>query len=181
MKVIGVVGSPRKNGNTAYLLEEVMKFLRGKYETEIIFLKDYDIKPCEGCHYCEENKRCVIEDDMQELYPKLKKADVIILSSPSFMGGVTSRLRAFMERTWFLRKGQLEGKIGTYIVVGRRKIGSTIDEIEEYLTRLKMTKIPGVIGYAFEKGDILKDKEALKEAQKLGKWILKLSEKLEVV
>ena len=71
---------------------------------------------------------------MQELYPKLKEADVIILSSPSYMGGVTSRLRAVIERTWYLRKGQLEGKIGTYIVVGRRKIGSAIDETEEYLT-----------------------------------------------
>jgi len=90
-------------------------------------------------------------------------------------GGVTSRLRAVMERTWHLRKGQLEGKIGTYIVVERRKIGSAIDEIEEYLTRLKMTKIPGVLGYAFEKGDILKDEEALKEV-KLGERILKLSE-----
>ncbi|MCD6470147.1 flavodoxin family protein, partial [Candidatus Bathyarchaeota archaeon] len=89
---------------------------------------------------------------------------------------VTSRLRAFMERTWFLRKGQLEGKIGTYIVVGRRKIGSAIEEIEEYFTRLKMTKIPGVLGYAFKKGDILNDEEALKEAQKLGERILKLSE-----
>jgi len=176
MKAVGIVGSPRKNGNTAYLLEEVMKSLRKKYETEIIFLKDYDIKPCEGCHYCEKNKRCVIEDDMQELYLKLKEADVVILCSPSYMGGVTSRLRAFMERTWPLRKGQLEGKIGTYIVVGRRKIGSTIEEIEEYLSRLKMTKIPGVLGYAFEKGEILKDEEALKEAQKLGERILKLSE-----
>ena len=73
MKVVGVVGSPRKNGNTAYLLEEVMKILREKCETEIIFLKDYDIKPCEGCRCCEENEGCIIEDDMQELYPKLKK------------------------------------------------------------------------------------------------------------
>jgi len=176
MKVVGIVGSPRKNGNTVHLLKEVMKVLRRKYETEIIFLKDYNIKPCEGCCYCEENKQCIIEDDMQKLYPKLKEADVIILSSPSYMGGVTSRLRAFMERTWFLRKGQLEGKIGAYIVVGRRKIGSTIEEIEEYLSRLKMTKIPGVLGYAFEKGDILNDEEALKEAQKLGERILKLLE-----
>ena len=176
MKVVGVVGSPHKNGNTAHLLEKVMKVLRRKYETEIIFLKDYNIKPCEGCLYCEENKQCIIKDDMQKLYPKLKEADVIILSSPSYMGGVTSRLRAFMERTWFLRKGQLEGKIGTYIVVGRRKIGSTIEEIEEYLSRLKMTKIPGVLGYAFKKGDILNDEEALKEAQKLGERILKLLE-----
>jgi len=95
------------------------------------------------------------------------------------MGGVTSRLRAFMERTWPLRKGQLEGKIGTYIVVGRRKIGSTISEMREYLSRLKMTIIPGVLGYAFEKGDILKDEEALKEARRLGERILKLSESSE--
>jgi len=121
-------------GTLRIYLRRLWKFLREKYETEIIFLKDYDIKLCEGCHYCEENKRCIIGGDMQELYPKLKKSDVIILSSPSYMGGVTSRLRAFMERTWHLRKGQLEGKIGTYIVVGRRKIGSTTDEIEEYLT-----------------------------------------------
>ena len=179
MKAIGIIGSPRKNGNTAYLLKEVMKVLRKKYETEIIFLKDYDIKPCEGCFYCEKNEGCIIEDDMQELYPKLKEADVIILSSPSYMGGVTSRLRAFMERTWPLRKGQLEGKIGTYIVVGRRKIGSAISEMREYLSRLKMTIIPGVLGYAFEKGDILKDEEALKEAQRLGERILKLSESSE--
>ncbi|RLE70557.1 MAG: flavodoxin family protein, partial [Thermoprotei archaeon] len=56
MKAIGVVGSPHKNGNTVYLLKEVMKVLRKKYETEIIFLKDYDIKPCEGCFYCEKNE-----------------------------------------------------------------------------------------------------------------------------
>jgi len=173
MKAIGIVGSPHKDGNTAYLLEKTLKVLREKFETETIFLKDYEIKPCEGCNYCEENGKCIINDDMQKLYPKLEEADVIILSSPSYMGGVTSRVRAFMERTWYLRKGQLEGKIGTYIVVGRRKIGSTVNEMEEYLSRLRLNKIPGVLGYAFQKGDILKDKEALKEAQKLGEQILK--------
>jgi len=94
----------------------ISKLLEGLIHVEI------NIKPCEGCHYCEENKRCIIEDDVQELYPKLKKADVTILSSPSYVGGVTSRLRAVMERTWHLRKGQLGGKIGTYIVVGRKKL-----------------------------------------------------------
>ena len=73
MKVIGVVGSPRKNGNTAYLLEEVMKILREKCETEIIFLKDYDIKPCEGCRCCEENEGCIIENVCKSCIPNLRK------------------------------------------------------------------------------------------------------------
>jgi multimeric flavodoxin WrbA len=99
MKAIGIVSSPHKDGNTAYLLEKTLKVLREKFETETIFLKDYEIKPCEGCYYYEENGKCIINDDMQKLYPKFEDADVIILSSPSYMGGVTSRVRAFMERT----------------------------------------------------------------------------------
>jgi len=87
MKAIGIVGSPRKDGNTAYLMEKLLKVLEEKLETETIFLKDHEIKPCEGCHYCEEKGRCKIEDDMQKLYPKLEEADVIILASPSHMGG----------------------------------------------------------------------------------------------
>ena len=174
MKALGIVGSPRKDGNTVYLLREVFKVLSGKFEVETVFLKDYVIKPCEGCCYCEESGKCVLEDDMQKLCLKLREADVVILSSPSYMGGVTSHLKAFMERTWYLRKGQLEGKIGTYIVVGRRRIGVAVNEIEEYLSRLGMVKIPGVSGYAFKKGEILEDREALKEAKRLGKQILRL-------
>lgn len=113
---------------------------------------------------------------MQELYPKLKEADVIILASPVYMGGVTSRLRAFMERTWPLRKGQMANKIGTSIVVGRKKIESTVNEMNEYLDRLKVIKVPGCSGYAFHKGDILKNKKAIKEAQKLGKQLSELVE-----
>jgi len=82
-----------------------------------------------------------------------------------------------MERTWYLRKGQLENKIGTSIVVGRRTIGSSVNEMNEYLDRLKVIRVPGCLGYAFQKGDILKDEETLKETQRLGKQILELIKK----
>ncbi|MHA1344054.1 MAG: flavodoxin family protein, partial [Promethearchaeota archaeon] len=114
----------------------------------------------------------IIEDDMQELYNKLRDANVIILSTPVFMGGITSRLKAFMERTWHLRRGQLKGKIGTYIVVGRRDIGSAINEIEEYLSRLKVIKISGILGYGFKENDIKNDSEALKNAESLSNQII---------
>ena len=73
-----------------------------------------------------------------------------------------------------LGKVSLKEKIGTYIVVGRRRIGVAVNEIEEYLSRLGMVKIPGVSGYAFKKGEILEDREALKEAKRLGRQILRL-------
>ncbi|RJS84560.1 flavodoxin family protein [Candidatus Bathyarchaeota archaeon] len=177
MKALGVVGSPNKDGNTAYLLKYMFKKLSCKLETEIIYLKDLEIKPCDGCWCCESDGECIIEDDMKMLYPKLLMTDVIVLSSPSYMGGVTSRLRAFMERTWHLRKGQLSNKIGTYIVVGRRKICSAVIEMEEYLERMRMIKITGVVGYAFKKGEIKKDKEAFRDADKTVEQILRVISK----
>ncbi len=171
MKVLGIVGSPRKDGNSAYLLDLLSEELDDSFETEIIYLKDYDINPCKECYYCAKNDNCVIDDGMQQIYPKLKDADVIILSSPVFMGGVTSRLRAFMERTWHLRKGQLAGKLGSYILVGRRDMGAACHEMEEFLSRLQVYKLPGVIGYGLHKDDVKEDEEALKGISALTKQI----------
>ncbi|MHA1275105.1 MAG: flavodoxin family protein [Promethearchaeota archaeon] len=174
MKAIGIIGSPRKDGNSSYLLKKVLSQIEDVFDTEIIYLRDLNINPCNECYYCTKEESCIIEDDMQEIYNKLKATDVLIITSPVFMGGVTSRLRAFMERTWHLRRGQLKGKYGTWIVVGRRNLGSSCNEIEQYLSILKMKKIPGIFGYALKPGEIENDKEALKGAEMLGKTILDL-------
>ena len=64
MKALGFIGSPRKDGNTAYLLKKTLGVLEeGDVETETIFLKDYKINPCEDCsEYCEKHNKCKIED-----------------------------------------------------------------------------------------------------------------------
>jgi len=174
MKALGIIASPRKDGNSAYLLEQVLRQLRGHLETETVALRDYAIGSCEGCHRCGEEGRCVLEDGMQALYPKIRSADVMILSSPVYMGDVTSRLRAFMERTWPLRKGQLAGKVGTFIVVGRRKLGATAYAMEDYLARLGAIRVPGICGYAFHPGEILDDDEAVRATERLAGAILGL-------
>jgi multimeric flavodoxin WrbA len=176
-KAIGIIGSPRKNGNTAILTNKLLELLKNSFKIEKIFLKDYNINPCKECYYCTENEECSIKDDMQILYPKLKETQVIILSSPIFMGGITSYMKTFMERTWHLRKGQLKGKTGSYIIVGRRDIGSGKNEMEEYLSRLKVNKITGVLGFGFREGDVSTDEEALKDIQRLGNQIINLSRK----
>jgi multimeric flavodoxin WrbA len=175
-KVIGIIGSPRINGNTVFLMDKLLNMLKEGFETEKIYLKEHDISSCKECYYCMDNDECSIKDDMQSLYLKLKEALVIILASPIFMGGVTSYMRAFMERTWHLRKGQLQGKIGSYIIVGRRDLGAGINEMEEYLSRLNLNKIPGVFGFGFREGDVSKDEEALKNVQKLSNQIFSLNQ-----
>jgi multimeric flavodoxin WrbA len=176
---LGIIGSPRKDGNTAYLLKKTLGVLeKGNVETETIFLKDYRINPCGDCsEYCEKHNKCKIKDGMQEMSVKLRECDIIILASPTHMGGITSRMRAFMERTWPLRKGQLKDKIGTSIVGGRREIGVSVLEMSEYFDRMKIIKIPGILGYAFEKDDILEDQEAIKSSERLGDQLLNLIKK----
>ncbi|HUW34886.1 MAG TPA: flavodoxin family protein, partial [Planctomycetota bacterium] len=141
-----------------------------------IFLSDHNIQPCEGCHYCESSGVCRIEDDIPALSAKMKAADVIILATPSHMGGVTSRMQALMERTWPLRKGQMAGKVGACIVIGRRQIGTEVGVLDAYFSRLRILRVPGVLGYAFEAGRIVEDKEAISQTARLAddirRWLL---------
>ncbi|MFW6106871.1 MAG: flavodoxin family protein, partial [bacterium] len=130
-------------------------------------LADTEIRPCAGCHYCETKDACCVEDGMASLYPKLLEADVILLASPAYMGSIASRMQSFIERTWPLRKGQLAGKLASYIVTGRRRIGMATAVMEEYFTRLGVTKLPGVLGLAFEAGEVEQDREAVVQAERL--------------
>ena len=165
--VLGIAGSGRKQGNSAALLRRVLNGLNDEFKTELVFLADIEIHPCTGCHRCETKGTCCIEDGMAALYPKLLEADAILLASPAYMGGIASRMQAFMERTWPLRKGQLAGKLASYIVTGRRRIGMATGVMEEYFTRLGVTKLPGVLGLAFESGEVEQDREAVAQAERL--------------
>ena len=101
MKVIGVSGSPRKNGNTAYLVRAALTEME-KYDVEavLIHLCEYAIGDCRGCEGCRESYRCVVRDDMQKLYPLLDEADALILGSPTYFYDVTALMKAFLDRLY---------------------------------------------------------------------------------
>ena len=120
MKVLGLFGSPRRGGNTDLLLEKMLKGARSQgAEIERIFLSDWDISGCRECRSCEATGNCVVQDQMQEIYPKLLKANHIILASPIFFYGVTAqakrmidRCQALWARKYVLKKSSL-GEKGT--------------------------------------------------------------------
>ena len=85
MKVLGIYGSPRKNGNSDLLLQEALKGAQSLgAETQTIRSFDLKISGCHECGACDKTGVCVIKDDMDEIYPKLVESEVIILASPMF-------------------------------------------------------------------------------------------------
>lgn len=101
MKILGVIGSRRKNGNTAALVEEALNAAVGQgIETEMIYLSDYDFKSCNGCEGCRNSFNCIVNDDMQKIYPLIEEADGIILGSPTYFYNITSEMKAFIDRLY---------------------------------------------------------------------------------
>ena len=99
MKVLVVLGSPRKNGNTETLVNSLIDGARAAgAAAELIRLADYRIQPCVACGGCEKTGRCVIEDDMQDLYDKIDRADRLVIASPIYFYSVTAQTKAFIDR-----------------------------------------------------------------------------------
>ena len=100
MNIIGFVGSPRKEGNTAWIVNKILEGAKEQgAQTKVWCSSDLDIKPCKGCLACHQgNKGCVVNDDMQELYDALLQADALVLGSPVYMGQMTAQAKIFTDR-----------------------------------------------------------------------------------
>lgn len=106
-KVLIVMGSPRKGGNSATLAEQVAEGARAAgADVEVYRLHDMDIRPCRACDACHkgEKRACVVDDDMQVLYPKLREADALVIASPVYWFTVSAQTKLFMDR-WYALEG----------------------------------------------------------------------------
>jgi len=115
VKVAGIYGSPRKEGNSDLLLDSALRGAHEKgIEVERIYVRDLEISGCIECGACEKSGTCAIEDDMQDVYHLLDSADVIILCSPIFFYGLTSQVKALIDRcqAMWSRKKLSNGKSG---------------------------------------------------------------------
>jgi multimeric flavodoxin WrbA len=102
MKIIGFSASPRKEGNTAWAINQILEGAKEQgAETQAWYSSDLDIKPCQSCYGCKNGDRgCVINDDMQKLYDALTKADVLVFGSPIYMGQMSAQAKIFTDRLY---------------------------------------------------------------------------------
>lgn len=97
--VLGILGSPRRQGNTEILLDSALAGAVDKgAEVEKVLLSEMNISPCKEIYACLEAGRCAIQDDMQFLYEKLLSADHLIFASPIFFYGVTAQAKSMVDR-----------------------------------------------------------------------------------
>jgi len=101
-KIMAVIGSPRKGGNTEILTDKVIEGCRNKGEVEVekFFIMDKDIKYCDGCLTCVSpgERRCVIEDDMEEILERMERCDGFIFATPNHVRSVTAPMLNFLTR-----------------------------------------------------------------------------------
>jgi multimeric flavodoxin WrbA len=104
-KVVVLLGSPRKKGNSAILADRIAKGARAaEAKVETVFLHGLKIAPCNSCYACQKkgSKGCAIKDAMQDLYPKLLAADAWVIASPVYWFTMSAQTKLFMDRCFAL-------------------------------------------------------------------------------
>ncbi len=121
MDVLGICGSPHREGNSAYALRYALDIIAQEgIDTHYVALADSQIALCEGCFVCRSG-RCRHSDDMDAICETLLRCDGLILSSPVYMGLPTGQMKVFMDRTVRFRTAgsfQLAGRVGAGIACG---------------------------------------------------------------
>jgi multimeric flavodoxin WrbA len=175
MKVIGLVGSPRKNGNTDLLVSRILDGASANNNlAEKLYLYELDISPCVDCRGCKKgNFQCVIDDDMQMLYPKLESVDVIIFGTPLYWYGPTGKMKLMIDRLRpFIASKKLEGKKAILVTPSEEGPGACsylIGMFELSFKYLGIDLINKVLVKAYEKAEVREQTETLKRVFELGK------------
>lgn len=187
MKVVGLVCSPRKSGNTEILVREALAAVQeAGGETELITVAGKKIAGCDGCERCLSTGVCRIEDDMQYIYQALVSADGIIFGTPAYFANVSSQAKAVVDRTYcMLFTKKLRGKVAAGIVATYRIGGSQVmSYLDFFFVNQRMLTAGGAIGYGWAKGEVKQgpgawEPSALEEARAVGRSVVRLIGRLE--
>lgn len=179
-RILILKGSPRENGNSSILADEIGAGARAAgAETEMFVLHKMDIKPCDACDFCQGmgDGTCIVEDDMNILYPKIMAASAIVIASPIYWFTISAQTKLFIDR-WYA----LEGPEGSLLSGKRFGIALAYGDTDPYTSgainairtfqdifRYIGAELVGTVyGSASKSGEIQKQKKLLEEAFRLG-------------
>jgi len=182
--VLGILGSPRKGGNSEALLDRALEAARDAgAAVEKIYLCDLDVRGCLDCEACNPDGICQRDDDMQDLYPKILEAGAVLCATPIYYYHATGQMKCFVDRwcafhdsTWNLQAHlaeRLRGKrIGVLTVHGDpdpHAADAAIGMWSRYSEFAGFDFIGFADGVAADPGDIEKDTQTMHRAYELGR------------
>lgn len=130
-RIVVLVGSVRKGGNTDLLAQAFVEGAQKNHEVEVISVADYKVNPCVGCNSCftREGNQCCQNDDMPEIYEKLKKADILVVASPVYFYGISAQLKAMIDRLHTPMRNAFPIKKLALLLVGAASLPELFDSI----------------------------------------------------
>ncbi len=187
MKVVAFNGSPREDGNTHYLINNVLEILQQEgVETELIQLGGHKIKGCLACMKCFENKdkQCNTKNDIvNECIEKMVEADGIIIGSPTYFANVSTEVKALIDRAGLVsiaNDHMLKRKVGAAVVAVRRAGATNVFDAINKFFFISQVIVPGSVywnmGFGLNKEEVKDDDEGINIMRVLGEnmaWLLK--------
>lgn len=180
-KVLVVLGSPRKKGNSFILAEQIARgAVAEKAKVETVYLHGLQISACRACMNCQKKRStgCAIKDDMQDIYPKLVEADAWVIASPVYWFTMSAQTKLFMDRCFALPAYAEDPFSGKRIAIAMAYGGEDpfdsgcTNALRTFQDAFGYTQSPivgMVYGSAMEAGAIKSNKKLLKEAFELGR------------
>ncbi len=180
MKVLALLGSPRKNSNTSLLLDEYLRGIKdSNKDAEItkVFLHEKNIHGCAACEACRHVTigQCAVKDDMQALYPLFRQADMVVYATPIYWWSVSAQLKAFMDRCYALGpvKDSFTGKKAALLMTyggelpnkGPELVKTMFEEICDY-KNMDLVDVYGVCTEEYM--PVAENTEALNDVYKMG-------------
>ena len=184
MKVLMINGSPHANGATAKALKEMEKiFIDNGIEVETILVGNQDIRGCIACGHCYKNGQCVFDDIVNELAPKFKEADGLVVGSPVYYASANATLIAVLDRLFYSSRFSKLMKVGAAVATARRGgITATFDQLNKYFTIAGMPVASGQYWNGFHGSytDIEQDLEGLQQMRTLARNMTFLMKSIEL-
>lgn len=170
MKILNLIGSPRKKGNTAILAQHLIDQLdTDRFEVDTQFLNDVKIGPCIDCRACKKGDlKCVVMDDMQPIYTKLEASDIFIFGTPIYWFAPSAQMKCLIDRLRpFYGTEKLKGKKGALLLPagdGEKDCDLTIDMFRRIFKSLHIEYLDAVTAKAYDIGEVKKDDVAMAKA-----------------
>ena len=129
--IVILVGSVRKNGNTAQLAQRFAEGAAKNNNVEIVSVADYNVNPCIGCNSCftREGNQCFQNDDMVQIYEKLRNANIVVIASPVYFYGISAQLKAIVDRLHTPMRNTFHIKKLGLLLVGAVQLPNLFDPI----------------------------------------------------
>lgn len=184
MNIVGFVGSPRRDGNTDTLVQQVLDGASEKgANVRKFYINEMEFIGCQGCGHCKSHDKCKIDDDMQKMLDAIVESDGIVFGSPIYFGQFTGQARMFIDRLYSLINPDFSPRINSgkkVVLVGsqgypdKTQYRPVFEEFSGIINQLFGMEVKNIIigaGYT-ELGDVANNVELMNDAMATGKNVI---------